>query len=651
VDALPIRRIAPVVACLAWLAWVFLGFERIQSPLPLAEIGLVAAWLLALTVAAAGPGLAAWRWVGGSSTLRWDAVPVVLAVGAGAMVAGVALLSLAGWLRPGPVDLLLLGALVFGTWQLTRQPLPRLGRLSPGVIVPAIGVAMAAAWALAMVVTDAPFYDQLHYHLAFPFHWLRHGAIFVLPRHQYSYVAQNMSLLYCFGLAGPGVWAAQATHLWMGGVAVGAAAALAGRMGGPRAAWWSAALLATTPVVATCATLAAADLGAGAWGVAGVLALTWGAEAAPGCRWRWVVLAGLLAGLAVGAKILAALTIVVPAGLFLVVLGPGGWRTRLRMAGLWGAAALLAMSGWLVRNWVTGGHPLYPFMKATAAASSPDPRPRGGQQIAGLTPPWTRAGKVLTLTTFDPEGDAGPIGPVYLALAPLTFWLAVARRRRMPATLVAGCFLGVVGWGIGPLWGRYLIPILALLAASLGWCWVRVRARLSVSLRVPADLLLGGLLLWVSLGVASPLNMERLSCSLGAGSSEELMRRNVSYWPAVRFVNRELPTDGRLLMVAEARGMYLERDLIIEDPFQTPLLVELANGSSSTDELERTLHARGVTHLLVNWHEAERMAVISQRSDYFAGLTAAGRQRMMETLQSRMRRVFSEGPVEVLGWR
>ena len=653
--AFPIRRIVPLVACLAWLAWVFLGFEKTRSCLPLAEIGLVGVWLLALTVAAAGPGLVVWRWVSGGGPLTWDAVPVVLASGAGALAGSVALLSPAGWLRPAPVNGLLLGALVLGAWQLSRQPLPRLSRLAPGAVVPAIGVAAALAWALVMVVTDAPFYDQLHYHLAFPFHWLRHGTIFVLPRHQYSYVAGNMSLLYCFGLAGPGVWAAQATHLWMGGVAVGAVAAVARRMGGPRAAWWSAALLATTPVVVTCAALAAADLGATAWGMAGVLALVLGVGAEEASRRRWVLLAGLLAGLAIGAKILAALTIAIPAGVVLLLVMQGGWRPRLRMAILWGVAVMLATGGWLARNWVNAGHPLHPFMRAAAPVHAGplggDPEPRAGQQIAGIVPPWTRAGKVLTLTTFDPEGDAGPIGPLYLALAPVAFWLAVVKRRVMPAALVAGGFLGVVGWGIGPLWGRYLIPILALLAAALGWCWVKLRSRLSSPLRLPADLLLGGVLLWVSLGAVTPVQMERLSCSLGVGSSEELMRRHASYWPAVRFVNRELPADARLLMVAEARGMYLDRELIIEDPFQTPLLVELANASRSTGDLERALRARGVTHLLMNWHEADRMAVISHRADFFADLGSDGRRRMMELRQDRLRTIFSEGPVEVLAWR
>ena len=159
------------------------------------------------------------------------------------------------------------------------------------------------------------------------------------------------------------------------------------------------------------------------------------------------------------------------------------------------------------------------------------------------------------------------------------------------------------------------------------------------------------LLVWGLLGSVTPVQLERLACSVGVGSAEDFLRRHVSYWPAVGFVNQSLPASARILMVAEARSMYLDRDLVIEDPFRTPLLAELANSAADTAALEGELRRRGITHLLYNQHEAARIAAMTGRAEYFASLTAGGRQRMMELRRDSLETVFRDGPVAIMRWR
>ncbi|MCU0290728.1 MAG: hypothetical protein MUF10_01870 [Thermoanaerobaculaceae bacterium] len=515
-------------------------------------------------------------------------------------------------------------------------------------------LALFGVLALVVALTEAPFYDQLHYHLAFPFHWLRQGTVFVLPRQLFSYLAGTMSLLYCYPLAGLGAWAAQGLSWWMGAVAVAASAALCRIVAGPRAAWWGAAMLACSPVMATSATWAVADLGAAAWGAAAALSVVLASRELSGRRWGVTALAGGLAGAAAGAKILALLTVVAPVGVLAVLLSADAWRRRWRTALVFGAGAALTLGGWLVRNAVTSGYPLYPFSTLGAVPGLPSAAhagqpPRLLQGSLNLTFP-----KLLHVLALDPaadDNDAGALGPAVAVLILPALLLALRRRSRTVSSLLASGVIGLVGWGAGPLLGRYAAPVLVLLAVPAAWAWTRLRLVLSRDLRRPADWALAGLLAWTGLGLVTSIQSERLACSLGAASSDELMRRNVSYWTAIPFVNRELPAQARILMVAEARGLHLDRDLLVEDPFQQPLLVELANRSPDTSALAAELRRRGVTHVLVNWHEAARMAVLQGRDDYFGGLSPGGRQRMMELRRDFMQRVLEEGPVEVLTWR
>ncbi|HPC82391.1 MAG TPA: hypothetical protein P5234_03315 [Thermoanaerobaculaceae bacterium] len=644
------RRVAASLAFLGFAAWVLLRFDRVQNPMPLIMAAAAAVWLAVLTAAAAGPGLAVWRWVTGRRPASWEAAPIVLAAGSAVLVAAAGALALAGWLRPGPVGAVLAACVVWSAWSLARSRPGPPPLVAAGVRLPILLLGTAFSLAFAVLLTDAPFFDQLHYHLGFPFHWLRHGTVFVLPRHQYSFIAGTMSLLYCYPLLLPGAWAAQATHWWAGVCALGGVAVLGRRLAGPRAAAWGAAVLGTAAPVVTSATWAGADLGAAAWGGAGALAVVLAPRLTWQRRWRAYLVAGSLAGAAAGAKILAAATIGIPTALLVFWLADEGWRQRVRALLVWSAGVALALSPWLVRNLAVTGRPLYPFGPAVIAPQAPVEM-AGDQQVGALASPLDQLGRLSTLTTFAPEGDAGPLGPAWLVLLAPAAWWVLRGRRRLAAALLAAGALGLVGWGIGPLWGRYAIPALVLLAplAGAGWAWLR--RGLSRSWRPWGDRLLVVMLAWGALGAITPVQFERLACSLGAGSSDELMRRHVSYWPAVGFVNEALPPTARVLMVAEARSMYLDRDLMVEDPFRTPLLAELANAAADAEGLAAELQRRGVTHLLFNQHEAARMARIAGRDDYFAALSAGGRQRMMELRRDHLETVFRDGPVEIMCWR
>ncbi|HPW54134.1 MAG: hypothetical protein KA072_00170 [Thermoanaerobaculaceae bacterium] len=645
------RRLAASLVFLGFAAWVLLRFERVENPTPLVMAATAAVWLALLTAAAAGPGLAVWRWVTGHRPTRWESAPLVLGLGSTVLAGLAGALALLRWLRPGPVGAVLVASAVWGTVSLAkRYPVPEL-RVPAGARLPVLLVGAAFFLAFVLLLTDAPFFDQLHYHLGFPFHWLRQGTVFVLLRHQYSFIAGTMSLLYCYPLLLPGTWAAQAVHWWAGLCTLSAVSALARRLAGPRAAAWSAAILGTTAPVVMSATWAGVDLGAALWGMSGVLAVVLARSLPEPRRWRAYLAAGALAGAAAGAKILAAATIGAPMALLVLWLADGGWGRRARALLVWSAGVALTLVPWLGRNLMTTGRPLYPFGPTAWFATQEPTQLAAGQQIGALTSPLGQLGQVLTLTTFAPQGDAGPIGPVYLVLLLPAVWSAGRGRSRLARALLVAGALGLLGWGIGPLWGRYAIPTLALLAPLAAGGWGRLRRGLAKGWRPAADGLLSVLLVWGLLGSVTPVQLERLACSVGVGSAEDFLRRHVSYWPAVGFVNQSLPASARILMVAEARSMYLDRDLVIEDPFRTPLLAELANSAADTAALEGELRRRGITHLLYNQHEAARIAAMTGRAEYFASLTAGGRQRMMELRRDSLETVFRDGPVAIMRWR
>lgn len=642
------RALLGTAVLVAALGGTLLGYRRVGNPQPIGTLAATAVVVAGFFLACLGAG----RWV--RRLLAADQgsleAAVLQAAGGAVTLAGIAFaLASAGLLWPVALLAVSAAAALAGLATCHNLPTPTLPRGAPGVLL-----AVAAAVTFLPLAVPSGFYDQLHYHLAFPYHWLRHGRMVLFPGHDFSYLPATMGLLYTYALAAVGPWAGQAMHWAMGVLAVTAAAALAGRLAGARGGAWAAAVLATTPAVLRTSTWAAADLGATAFAACAWLAALQ-ATADPRRSTRPLLLAGLLAGAAVGAKALTLGTVLVPLVTATLLLPGEGERfrallPRLRRGGLLLAGAAVAVVPWLARNALAAGHPLFPFLGSTAVAGAPLEE---SVRLSGTDPESVRrwfgeARGALLLGTFAPRGLAGDVGPVYLGLLPLALLWSVTNRRRDAAFLCVGLLLGVAAWSAMPQLGRYVLAPLALAAALAGAAFAQLEAVLGTALRRASRTLVALAMAWGLTGGLSPLMLQRTAAALGLWPEEEVIASETDYWKAARFVNEKLPADARLLLVAEARSLYFDRDVVVQDPFHVPLLTALADSLGSGGAVAAELHRRGITHLVFNANEARRIAAMNRRSDYFAPATPAGRHALDEFFRTWTEPLFEARGVRVL---
>lgn len=642
--------VAGTLATLACFAAVLASYPRVESLEPLLTVAATLGWLVLFTLACLGAGRAVAAGWGGAESLV-----ISLASGAGVLIAAAAAASLLGVLvRPVLLAVLAVAAVVGVQWLWSERRRCRVA-VPPGLLVPLVLLALAAFCTLPVLALLSPFYDQFNYHLAFPYQWLRHGSAFVYPRHSYSYLTANMGFLYSYGMAVGGPWTGQAVCWWTGAVATLGAWALGRRLGGPRAAAWAAAIFAATPTVLVPATWAGSDLGVAAFAAAGWLLLLRLRDGIGERPAAWVT-TGAMAGLAAGCKYLALAMVAVPLGAaVLLSQRRGPRRERWRRTGLWLAGAALAFSPWLLRNASVTGNPVFPFFntllppRALLATQGPE-EVAAAARVAAF--PADRLAPVdrLMLGTLHPQGAVGAIGPVYLGLAPLALWAAYRRRRRGGDLLAVGVVLGLAGWWFAPQLGRYLAPLLVLLAALLAAGWTALRARWSAVVRLALAVPLAGALLW-NLEASFAHSLNRFACLFGVASEEEVLREQVSYWPAIEFVNRRLPADARLLLVAESRTLFLDRELEVEDPFRTPLVVQLADRTGDASGIVAHLRSLGVTHVLFNRGETVRIAEMLHRARYFEPATPQGAEALRRFFEVSLEPLFAEGEVTVYALR
>ncbi len=607
------RRLPDELALLAavlWMVGVLWLFRNVDRPAPLAQFVLGAAWLAVMAAAAWGIGWCLWRGAGQDDAAGDGYGPAILLLGAGGLSLGAWGLAAVGWLRPTLLLVMLAAAAGLGFWRLLVGPRPRIPTQLPPLATVVLLVVALPTFLISLV--DSPFYDQLHYHLAFPAQWLRAGTITMTPYSVYSHLPAQMGLLYVYGLSSFGPVAAQLIH-WAAGVVVVVVAALIAHRFNPSAAALTAAMLAATPAVFIMSTWAAADLGVAAWG-AGALLLALRAVDGRGGRGLWLLI-GLLCGLAAAAKYLAILTVVVPIALALAIVGD---RKPLRdILVRWGFLAFglaIPLAPWLAQNWWSTGDPVFPYLAAVFPMKEPNIAAGLAHHVGALA--LGGAPSALTLGTFSPRGEAGLIGAVHLLLLPFALFFLLRERSRPAVMVGVVALLGGAGWALSPQLGRYVVPVLVPLDVLAAAGLVAALGRAAPIIRRGLIVLVGLTLAWSLQGAFTDTGMYRLAAAVGAASGNHLMERYVTYWDILPALHRNVGPGDLLLLVGESRTLYMDRPVLAQDPFQTPLLVRLAEQTKSTRGIATGLRHLGVTYVLVNRAEEERVAQLLGRERY-----------------------------------
>lgn len=629
-------RVSRLVALLAaLLAAVVLWLTRDLIGVEVgARLLLPVLWLAVWTGACIGLGWWSLRLIVGSDDR--PTLVEVAAAGAAVLALASALAATVGLLRPWFLQVTLALAAIEGArllWFVRRRP-----SLPPFVLGSAPALVLAAAGAALLALTSAPpvMFDALNYHLAFPVRWLSSGGFVEFPRHFFSYYPSAHGLLDALALATVGPWGANAIHWWFGAMAALAAAELGGHLGGRRAATWAAACFGLTPAVLEIAGHAIADLAVAAFAGAALVALSRRDGSTLG--WRSAAVAGLLAGTAAATKYLALATVVLPVALALLVLVP---RRRAAACAAFVAAAAIALAPWLGRNLAWTGNPVYPYLQ-TAFGGPPCERDLSAE-LAGTaqSPGAFRSALPRVLTApvvriFAPLREGGLIGAHWLILVPVAVALrGLPRRRTVALWLAAGS--AALAWGALVHFARFLIPAMVPAAALAGSAAAALTGSASRTVGRLFAVLLTGVLAWNATVTASAFNLDQLSVVTGHLAQRDFVDRWVSYGPAIPVVEGALPDDAVILLVAEPRSLYLDRAVLVEDPYRTPLLVELATGCRDPGELAQRVRALGATHVLVNSSEMDFFAGLRSLDDYWSDATTAERKLIESFLAGHVR--------------
>jgi hypothetical protein len=621
------RSVAPLLAGSAGLVALLVVFE---SPTALAIVltdGLAALAILA------GAGLAGAAVLGRAGLLA-ESRPARFVYGAGLGVGALALmqlgLGLLGWLsRPGWIAAyavllaLGLGPSVPGVIRTLRanrsMAWPDVERRQWlwAAVVPFLALALLVATAPPGVLWSAEGngYDVREYHLAVPKAWLEAGRITFLPHNVYSNFPANAEMLYLTAmvLKGDPIAGIELAKMFNAMLAVLAVAAVwaAARPYGARAATVAGVLAGTCGWFVYLSGVAYVEnamllftaLALGAW-------VRWWRATDRSMASRWALLAGVFAGLACGCKYTAVVLVAAPLGVAMLFRVRRGAVAALRDAFVFGLAGLVAFAPWLARNIANTRNPVFP-LAASVIGYSPgvwDAASAARWQAGHQPPPAARSflGRLdATWRGVLADRRTGPV--VWLLLL-----AAVVLRLGFTWPFALILLMQWVAWaGLTHLVDRFAVPLLPVAFVLIAPALVDATPR-------------RGTFVFVAVLAGAVLNLYAISAlyyhHTRLPTTDSLTQRVPWFgrtdwfvqgeWPGTAhlgYINRELPSDARVLLVAEARTLYLQRSCDTATIFNEHPLAKAVRQIGDAAGVLAWLGEQGYTHVYVDWIEMNRL--------------------------------------------
>lgn len=543
-----------------------------------------------------------------------------LAIGVIPLVFGLLLLGVLGLFRPAWISFytFLWGALGAPEWR------RNLARMTEQTLIP-LRIPVLEGWEIRVVVTGsllagvlcafAPptYYDSLVYHLALPLHYLQEGRIGFVPYNQYAHFPQNMELIFAWFLSAGSDISAQLFNVllcFFTGVLLWS---MGRREGGRR---WDLLLYVTAPCVLLLSTETYVEMPLAFFTTLAV----WGADRGLRDENRaWFVLAGLAGGFAAGIKYTGVLTPMILTTLTVFWRGERTWRQRLIDGTCLGGSAFALFIPWMVKNYVfTGGNPVFPFLPSIFPAKNVYMFAESSRAYFEVLSEYKGSSSLLLELIkmplrlvknaqsfgggYDVTGDMGWALP--LILAPLMI-LTVKKGRGF---LISYGVAHVVIWAsLRPVL-RFLFPLFPLVCLlvgegmSIAWKNLSPWARRGAAFVIGLFLISNGILFYIVEDVRGPLPV-----ALGLMTRAEYLSKKLDYYPAMRFMEKELPRDAYVLFIGDQRSYYCPRRHLAPMALLPTPLRDWTNDAADSASFRQKLRDMGFTHIFFNHREAKRL--------------------------------------------
>ena len=464
-------------------------------------------------------------------------------------------------------------------------------------------------------------YDALEYHFGAPGEFLKDGKIHFLQHNVYSNFPSLVEMLYLLGMLIEGDTLAKLFH-WAFGILTGVTIFSFGkRLFSTKVGLVGMVVFYIFGQITILSTQALIDMGLAFYSFLGLMAIIEWIETKDR---KWFLLSGISMGLAVGCKYPALLSFL---AIEIFIL----FQKRLKSAILFALLVLLTSSPWFIKNFIWTRNPVYPLFYNIFDGKNWDKVK--DERFYKAHAPGKKDPVTLVRTLVDMTFKDQFMTPLFLLLIPLGIFLKdMSKPIRYLLIYLALFYLFWFYWTHRI--DRFFLPAIPAMALVSGYIYVRL-AEAKILEKPLSIILIFSLLfnLYISAFTLSSINP--FAYAFGFETRDEFLVRTLPPYPAMKFINENLDEDAVVLLIGEAEIHYIKRAVLYNTVFDTSIIEEVVNTSTSPEEVYEKIRDLGATHLLLNYVEVARLnRTYSYMKDFNWDLLYGFEKKYLEKLYS-----------------
>lgn len=454
--------------------------------------------------------------------------------------------------------------------------------------------------------------DALIYHLAYPKLWLQHGKIFELPFAFYSYYPRNTEILFAIPLYFGMDSIAAVIHMAFGLLTSLLIYKFLKIKINKTYAMLGALIFLSTPIVIKLSTIPYVDLALAFNSTGAVLALLKWKESK---ETKWLILSGVLAGLAAGTKYNG---LFIPLLLSFMTLHISRNSKPLRSSFIFISISAAVAFPWYIKNFIQTGNPFAPlFFNMFGGVNIPDQPmvPIFLKRHLFYGEDWLDILLIPLRIFFHGQDDNlqyfdGVLNPILLIFLPFVF----RSKDNIGYLGLFSLLYFLLVYFTADMQIRFLLPILPMLAILTV---IGIKALMEGDARDIGQqksilqkrlLRLGTITIVVALLSLNFLYLadyftkkEPIPYLTGKITRDEYLLKNLRGYDATLYINKNLPANAKVLMIYTGdRGYYIDRDYYYNSYLSGRPIKGALEGAKDAGNVSEKITGMGITHILMD---------------------------------------------------
>lgn len=480
----------------------------------------------------------------------------------------------------------------FGSQSLCLASIPRWRGIRGLNIQYLIPLCLVFLLGIILTISGPPTsFDTLVYHLAIPDIYIKDNTIHNIPYLLFSNYPLNVEMLFVIAISLKSDTLAQLIHFSFGLLTGLSIYVMTKTYFGRRQGLIATMIFFSMPSIIFIMSFAFNDLGLTYYVVLAVYAML---------NWikindrKWLILSGIMVGLAIGVKYSGIISFIILSG-FIIMTKYRSPLKALKELFVFSLVALLPVLPWLIKNLIFVGNPVYPFFYGLLGGEnwSDFNAQRFTQEMSHYGPWHSGILRYLVLPFFitcDWQTGDIPIGPLILLYLPFLFF--IKNIDKTVKYLLIFCGLYFFFWTSTSMVIRFLFPCIALLCPIVGYI---IKEMKKSYFTVIIAIILNIYTLYTAIGQHPDFYLGNKT------RQEKLLVSDVKdYYPVIKFINEKLPPWSKILFIGEPRRYYCEKEVLTSSQLDTAIISKLVKESKNTKELLHKIRDLKVTHVLYN---------------------------------------------------